>query len=261
VGNPQLVLSEVESWDARVEYVWGDLGDLFAVSVFRKIIDDPIESIVVRNPLNQEGSSSALFRTFFNNENEASVSGIEVEARKNLGFLGSGLGEHLSIGGNFTYIDAEVDRIDAEVARARGFFGTAPGDVPRFSGLEKSRRLFGQPEWIANFDLTFDHPEWGTKFTVAFFQISDVLDAAGSATIAPNGGIISFTPDRYVDSFDRLDLTLSQAWRDWTFKISAKNLTDSRRRLIYDPEQTRHTIAERSFRVGRDLSLSVTYSF
>jgi outer membrane receptor protein involved in Fe transport len=269
VGNPQLGLSDVESWDLRTEYTWGDVGDLAALSLFYKTIQDPIESIVVRNPLNLEGSSSALYRTFFNNENEATLRGIELEARKNLGFLYPDLDllQYLSLGGNFTYIDAEVDRSEIEIARSEGFFGTAIGDPDRFTALEGSRRLFGQPEWIANADLTFDNPDWGTRATLVLFGISDVLDAAGSAVIAPNGEIISFTPDRYIDSFYQLDLILSKKWRvdvlrgDLTFKVSIKNLTDSTRRIIYDTEQTRNEIAERSYKVGRDFSFSLTYEF
>jgi TonB-dependent receptor len=269
VGNPQLGLSDVESWDARAEYTWGDVGDLAALSLFYKTIQDPIESIVVRNPLNFEGSSSALYRTFFNNENEATLRGIELEARKNLGFLVPDLDllQYLSLGGNFTYIDAEVDRSETEIIRSEGFFGTAIGDPDRFTALEGSRRLFGQPEWIANADISFDHPDWGTKATLVLFGISDVLDAAGSSVIAPDGGIISFTPDRYIDSFYQLDLILSKKWRvdilrgDLTFKVSIKNLTDSTRRIIYDTNQTRNEIAERSYKVGRDFSFSLTYEF
>ena len=40
-----------------------------------------------------------------------------------------------------------------------------------------------------------------------------------------------------------------------------KNLTDSSRSIIYDPEQTRDEIAERSYKVGRDFSFSLTYTF
>ena len=267
VGNPQLGLSDVESWDARVEYNWGELGDLFAISGFYKTIQDPIESIVVRNPLNFEGSSSALYRTFFNNPNQASLWGIELEGRKNLGFLGPDFAQYLSLGGNVTYIKAKVDRTEIELARSRAFFGTAAGDEERFSGLSQSRRLFGQPEWIANADITFDHPDWGTKATLAFFAISDVLDAAGSATISPNGSVISYTLDRYVDSFSQLDLILSQTWHvdllrgDLTFRVSAKNLTDSTRRIVYDPYQTSGKIPERSYKVGRDFKFTVTYVF
>lgn len=267
VGNPQLQLSDVESWDARVEYTWGDFGDLLALSVFRKRIEDPIESIVVRNPLNAEGSSSALFRTFFNNPNEASLRGLEVEGQKSLDFLGLDFLSYLSLGGNVTYIDAEVDRTEAELARSESFFGTAPGDAEEFSELEESRRLFGQPEWIANADLTFDHPDWGTKITLAFFAISDVLDAAGAAFLNNNNNVTSFTLDRYVDDFHQLDLIVSQTWRvealrgDVTLKGSVKNLTDSRRRILFDPEQTRDEIPERSFQVGRDYSISISYEW
>jgi TonB-dependent receptor len=267
VGNPQLDLSDVESWDARLEYTWGELGDLAAISLFYKTIEDPIESIVVRNPINLEGSSSALFRTFFNNPNEAKLQGVELEARKSLDFFGPEFLQFFSVGGNFTYIDAEVDRTEAELARSGAFFGVVPGDKARFDGLEESRRLFGQPEWIANVDVGFDHPDWGTKVTLAFFAISDVLDAAGSASLGPDGAVRSFTLDRYIGSFHQLDLIASQTWHvdflrgDLTLKLSIKNLTDSERSIIYDPDQTRSEIEERVFRVGRDYSLSLTYSF
>jgi TonB-dependent receptor len=267
VGNPQLQLSDVESWDARLEYAWGDLGDLAAVSVFYKTIQDPIESIVVRNPINLEGSSASLFRTFFNNPSEATLTGFELEARKHLDFFGPQFLEYFSIGGNFTYIDAEVDRTAAELARSTAFFGVLPGEKERFSKLEESRRLFGQPEWIANVDLGFEHPDWGTKVTLAFFAISDVLDAAGSASLGPSGSVDAFTLDRYVDSFHQLDVIASQTWRadflrgDFTLKLSIKNLTDSERAIVYDREQTRSEFTERSYKVGRDFSLSLTYTF
>jgi len=271
VGNPQLGLSDVDSYDARVEYVWGE-HDLAALSVFYKTIQDPIEAIVIRDPQNAEAVGSALFRTYFNNENEGSLQGIEVEARKSLDFLGF-LGpdweflEYFSIGGNYTYIDAEVDRSATELIRASEFFVAAPGEPARYNDLEKSRRLYNQPEWIANADLTFDQPDWGTKVTLVVFGISDVLDAAGSTVLDPSSRVASFTPDRYIDSYYQLDLNMSKTWRadflrgDLTFKVSIKNLTDSTRRIIYDPEQFGGEIVERSWKAGRDFSFSLTYQF
>src|SRR4029453_575702 len=207
-GNPQLKRSDVESYDLRGEYTWGEQSDLAAVSLFYKTIQNPIESIVIRNPLNFEQASSALYRTFFNNPNEATLKGIEIEARESFGFLGPEWLEYLSLGGNFTYIDAQVDRTEAELQRSQAFFGVPPGEKAHYKGLEKSRRLFGQPEWIANADISFSHPDWGSKATLAFFAISNVLDAAGSAFIAPNGTARDFTLDRYIDSFYQLDLIL-----------------------------------------------------
>ncbi len=265
VGNPQLELSDVESWDARWEYTWGDFGDLAAVSLFKKDIQKPIESIVVRNPDNVEESSLALYRTFFNNPNDAELRGVELEARKNLSFLGPALAEYFSVGGNYTYIDAEVGRTHAELARSTRFFRAAPGTTPRFTELEKTRRLFGQPEWIGNVDVSFHQPDWRTKVTLALFMISDILDAAGTASVSPDGNVRAFTLDRYIDSYHQLDLILSQTWNidilggDIVFKASIKNLTDSERRVIYDPYQTGPEIPEREYQVGQDFSFSVGY--
>ena len=275
VGNPQLTLSDVTSYDARAEYTWGELGDLAAISGFYKTIEKPIESIVVRNPINAE--SGALWRTFFNNPNTAQLWGIELETRKNLGFVGPELLEYVSLGSNFTYIHAEVDRTEAELSRSALFFRTTPDETASITGLETSRRLFGQPEWIVNGDLSFDQPDWGSRVTLAVFAISDLLDAAGTATVGPDGRVTSLTLDRYIDSYYTLDLIVSQSFPidipfGWfrrnetlpstlTFKFDAKNLTDSTRALVYDRLQTQGTVGERSFKVGRDYSFQLGFSF
>ena len=268
VGNPQLGLSDVQSYDARAEYVHGDLGDLFAFSAFYKVIDDPIESLVVRNPLDLNSGSAALYRTFFNNPNTARLWGIEVEGRKYLDFLPAiGLDfpgvehlQYLSIGGNFTYIDARVDRTQAEIDRAQPYFEVQPGTNPLYTSLDRERRLFGQPEWIANADVSFDHPDWGTTVTLAVFAISDVLDAAGTASLDPNGDAQSLTLDRYLDDFYQLDLVVSQEiWKGLRAKMSVKNLTDTERKRVYDRAQTTRTYVERSRRSGRDWSFSLGY--
>jgi outer membrane receptor protein involved in Fe transport len=268
VGNPQLDLSDVESVDARVEYVWGDFGDLAAISAFTKKIQNPIESIVLRDPTNNE-INSGTYRTFFNNPNDADLWGLELEGRKALDFVGvSGL-EYLSLAANFTWIDAEVKRSPFEIAQAAPFVGTLPGEDAEFDGLKEKRRLFSQPEWIANADISFDHPDWGTKLTLAVFAISDVLDAAGNATVPPvgSGSVFQLSLDRYVDSFYQFDLVGSQRFSmgkipgEWTAKASIKNLTDSTRRLIYDTEQTIRKYAERSYKIGRDYSFSLTYDY
>ena len=271
VGNPLLQLSDVRSYDFRAEYVFGDVGDLVAFSAFYKTIDDPIESIVVRDPNNQDGGSEALFRTFFNNPSTARIWGIEVEARKTidflpdlgLDFLGVGLFEYLSIGGNFSYFDAKVKRSPFELTRAREAFIARQGEPQFYSGLEAERRLFGQPEWIANADLSFDHPDWGTTLTLAFFAISDILDSAGTTSLGPNSVFAERQLlDRYLDSFYQLDLVASQRiWGGLSVKASVKNLTNTTRRRIYDQQQTSQKYTERLRRFGRDWSFAVSYSY
>ena len=271
VGNPQLELSNVESWDARAEYLFGERGDLIAISYFKKRIETPIESIIIRDPLNVELGGS-LYQTFFNNPNTAHLWGIEAEARKSFDFLPKLFPsavpdwlKYLSIGGNYTYIDAEVGRTDAELARTVGFFGVAPGDQALYTEVAPTRRLFNQPKWIANADLTFDHPDWGLKATLAYFAISDVLDAAGTATLGPTGDVLAFTLDRYVDSFSELRATVSKTFElpsglgEMTLRFTGKNLTNSKRRLIYDTLQTNTEIAQQQLKVGRDYGISISF--
>jgi len=274
VGNPQLDLSDVESFDFRVEYVWGELGDLVAVSLFQKSIQDPIEAIVLQDPVNALGGGQGNFRTFFNNPNEAELRGIEAETRLHLG-LGGALGDasefldYFSIGGNYTYIDGTVDRSEVERGRAGEFFICCVDDAPvrLDSELASSRPLFSQPSWIANADVTFDQPDWGTQVTLAYFAISEVLDAVGSVALNPGNEVLSYTLDRYTDAFHQVDLVASQEFSiprtpgRFTLRASFKNITDSKRRVIYDQQQTGGNIPERVFQIGTDYSFSVKYSY
>ena len=259
VGNPALELSDVESLDFRWEYSWGGRGDLVAFSLFNKKIDKPIESILIRD--RGDFNDPTQFQTFFNNNNSADLNGIEFEVRKNLDFLGSDFMSYFSLGGNMTLIDAEVKRSDQELEGTDAFFGAVEGESTRFNSIEETRRLFGQPEWITNFDVTFDHPDWGMRATLAFFAISDVLDSAGSVNVNFNDEPVSMTLDRYVASYDQIDLIFSQEWKGWTFKVTIKNLTDTSRAIIYDPEQVSGEIQETEFKIGRDYSLSASYVF
>jgi hypothetical protein len=253
VGNPSLALSDVQSYDARVEYTWGR-GDLVAFSVFMKEIDDPIEKYTFRD--RQNFDSVVMYESYFNNETTADLTGIEFEFQKNLDFLEADFLQYFSFGGNFTYISAEVDRSDREMEGTDLFFGADGAGA-----LEDTRSLYGQPEWIANLNLTFEQPDWGTRVTLAAYAISDILDSAGSVSYDASGDAYSYTPDLYVGSYYQLDLVIRQQWRDWTFGITVKNLTDSLRTMEYDSSLLSSTINEYEYRVGRDYSISASYTF
>ena len=276
VGNPRLTTSDVESFDGRVEWTWGDFGDLLAGSVFYKTIQDPIESIILRDSSVVDRSAPRQFRTFLNTPAEAELIGLELEGRRTFDFVEPyvrpdflrGFFEAISIGGNFTYIDAEVRRNEATLSRFSQYFGITDADraagLEAFTGYARKRRLFGQPEWIANADISFDHEEWGTKMTLSIFAISEVLDAVGSVELG-NNGIENVQLDRYLDKFYQLDVVASQDFEIpatpglFTFRVSVKNLTDTTRKVIYDQDQTVDDYAERSFKVGRDYTFSLRY--
>jgi len=261
VGNPYLDVSPVESIDGRMEFTWGSVGDLAAVSGFYKTIGTPIEAILVSSP----GGQPDVARTFFNNPNEASLWGIELELRKTLDFLGWDFFDYFSIGGNGTYIDAEVARSAAELSRYTNFFAVNPRDQSRvtFTELAPTRRLFGQPEWIANADLTFDHPGWGTRVTLAYYAISDVLESVGAVKTKDSGTQVrSLTLDRFIAGFYTLDLIVAQELgHGLGLSFRARNLTDSVRGRLYDPTQTNEPVYERQFTVGRSYKVELSWMF
>jgi hypothetical protein len=249
-------------------------GDALAGDLHLAVVEMDHEGIIIRDPSNIDCTDICEFRTFTNTPATADLWGLELEGRPTLDFLGGdllgGFFESISVGGNFTWIDAEVERNPFQHERFNTFFAINPDDqaagLEKFSRYEKKRRLFNQPEWIANADITFDQPDWGTKITLSVFAISDVLDAAGGTQLDEGGEPIGLTLDRYIDEYYQLDLVASQAFSipmvpgEFTGKVSIKNLTDTTRKVIYDPPQTNNDLSERSFKIGRDYSFSIGYT-
>jgi len=48
---------------------------------------------------------------------------------------------------------------------------------------------------------------------------------------------------------------------DLIFKISGKNLTNTTRRIVYDPGQTEQRYPERSYKVGRNFKFTIGFEY
>jgi TonB-dependent receptor len=226
-GNVYLDTSKVENADFRVEYFFPKSRDILALSLFTKTIERPIEKAKIIGKNNE-------WLTWFNNDNDATMRGAELEAAKNLGFLGEAA-SRFTAGGNATLIDAKVRQSRAEAA-------------PAFA---KDRTLFDQPEWIANAYLSFDHGQAGFSSTLSWFAISDVLRSVDPTTW-----------NTFVASHSRFDLTLNQRFGShWQVRLSAKNLADPDREFIADPAAATDGVTLRKFKDGRNYSLTATYDF
>jgi len=260
LGNPQLETSDVRSTDFRTEYLWGDEGNLAAISLFYKEVDHPIERVKVPS------TSVGEYHTWVNNPNTAYLTGLELEFRQYLTFIPHWLGgdfwNDFSIGGNYTYIDAVVAVSDALIekqTRPGGSWDPRP-NLPRpddiiFEGPRTERRLYNQPQWIVNADLTYDNADMGSRLTLAYYAISEILTSGGIASS-------SVTHDEYSDNFYSIDFTArQQLFEGCHLSFSVKNLTDSIRGVQYDPYLTTQDYYQRRYRVGRDYSISLSYSF
>ncbi len=187
-GNTQLRRTLVDNFDLRWEWFLSP-GELVAVSGYYKKFDDPIALQYIR-------SSNPEVK--YSNVESADLLGIELELRKNLGFIGGFL-QNFYFNGNFSVINSTMDVIDV-------------------TGLEPDNRPFeGQAPYIVNATLNYIQNELGLDASLTFNVIGDKLDLIGREG----------TPDIYDRSRTQLDFVLIKRFGNLNLRFRAQNLTNA----------------------------------
>jgi len=144
-GKPTLTRTRIHNYDLRLEYFQGE-GQLMSVSFFYKKFINPIENVYefIGSDATQGYSSDAAAKNY----------GVELELRKNFGFLDewtdkSGF-RNLSFTCNYAFIISEVT-LDQQVSLAK--YGSRP--------------LQGQSPYIFNSSLQYYEPK--SALTAAIF--------------------------------------------------------------------------------------------
>ncbi len=134
LGNPNLDRARIVNVDARAEFFPGE-AQVLSASFFYKSFTSPIEPIIL--PTSRGVLSYANARGAVN-------AGVELEARKSLGFVQKAV-EELSLLGNVTLVHSRVE-LD-----------------PLAQGIQttQTRPLAGQSPYVVNLALDWEHP--GTK--------------------------------------------------------------------------------------------------
>lgn len=160
-GNPKLVPTDIYNFDLRYE-LFPTGGQVISASAFYKYFINPIEE---RYSSTGVGSLAVDFA----NGKSARNFGVELEIRKNLGFIAASSAwlEDLTVFSNLAYINSEVA------------FGEAA------AGQER-RALQGQSNYIANVGLQYTHPENGWGATVLFNQIGRRISEVGEDENTPH---------------------------------------------------------------------------
>jgi len=256
-GNPFLISSTAKSYDFRFELYLDQLnfnipvvesaiaeGDMIGVSVFYKEVENPIEFF---RPTYQ-----VVDEIPFNNSEGATAEGVEFEFSKSLSFIELPIVQNLTLGGNVSFTTAEAGVSDAE----KNSLGS--NDNENADGLDDIRPLTEQPDKIINLNLTYEHPDWGTRVTLAYNETSEVLESIGSET----------SLDSYRGPSERVDLIVSHDFESgWKLNFAIKNLTDEGSESYYEARSSmggaaadveeRKTISS----VGRKYSISASRSF
>jgi outer membrane receptor protein involved in Fe transport len=201
-GNPNLKMTSAKNYDARWEW-FPRPGELISVSLFYKDLKQPIE----RRFISLVGDLIT-----YDNRPEGEVWGVELELRKNLDFLDARL-RGWSLGGNLSLMQSETPLTDDEYENKSQF-------VP---GTDSARPLYDQSPYLANVDVNYDNPRWGTSASLVF-GIAGPRIAIASLT----------TEDVYEQPAPQLDFILSQKLaRRMTLKFTAKNLLNPKSELTY----------------------------
>jgi TonB-dependent receptor len=216
VGNVDLKLSSITNYDTRWEW-FPQPGQLLGISAFAKSITNPIE-------FSQDGEF-----TRYINVDSAVVYGFELEFQRDFSFIADEL-KPFSLGANYSYIQSAANRT-----------GTGPFVFGR------QRRLQGQPDYIMNFNLTYDSPD--TPWSGGIF-----LNVTGQQLFAVS--TVSNVPDIFQEPVTTLDLGLSYRLNKHSkLTFRASNLTDAELRRVYNNSQ-KPLFSSRKPGIGYSLSLT-----
>lgn len=226
IGNPDLVRSEVENYDARLEWFPG-VGEVLAIGYFYKELTDAIEEQLLPSP-------GRYVRTWFNSPTGKNY-GFEVEARKNLGFVWGGL-QNLIVQGNYTHVDSEVEYTEST---------TDPLGNPVTK--TKTRTMQGQAPYTLNVGLIHSIPDIGLSASLLYNRFGTRLDAVGDTR----------DYDVYEESRGVLDFALTEQFTPWMrlkFTIKDINADD----VVYTFGQTGSVWEQ--IEVGTTYALSLSFN-
>jgi TonB-dependent receptor len=186
-GNPDLERTFIHNFDLRWE-LFPSPTEVFAVSAFYKVFQDPIETVV----LDQNGNLS------FENIDGAQNYGAELEARISMGLISPAL-DRFSALANLALIESKVQLSDEQ----------------RRLATESERPLAGQSPYVANLALGYDSEETGVSAYVYYNVFGRRIQDVGRLGL----------PDVYEEPFHALDATVF--WKmpsGLTLGASASNL-------------------------------------
>lgn len=220
-GNPDLKRTLINNYDLRIELYPG-AGELIALSFFYKKFKAPIEEIL-------QAAANEPIRSFENADNATNY-GIEIELRKNFGFISQSL-KNFSIIGNASLINSNVK------LNNNGF-------------QESERALQGQAPYIFNAGLYYDNYDAGVDASIVYNKVGERIAVVGSKEL---GNILE-------KPVDLVDISVSKKILSYfTIKFSVKDLLNQNRiRIQRSPLGDKTSGTENS---GRNISLGLSYKF
>ncbi|MEM1080552.1 MAG: TonB-dependent receptor [Pseudomonadota bacterium] len=233
VGNPDLLVTSIENYDARIEYYFNET-DSISLAYFVKDLTNPIEKTV------SAGASGTTI--FLQNALGADVEGWEIDLYRGLGFVNEwgwldsirmgwirrmGL-EHFYLAANYADIETSVEL-----------------DPDSGNQTNLNRALEGASPWVINAQIGYSSPNDAVEWTLLFNSFGERISRAGALG----------QPDIFEEPFDQLDFVARYNFKDyWSVKLELENILDSK------IEFTQGGLPTRTFKPGVTIGLGLQFS-
>ncbi|MFN9075904.1 MAG: TonB-dependent receptor domain-containing protein [bacterium] len=236
IGNPLLDLSSLKNYDIRVDYTPAE-GWFFSGSLFYKSIEGPIEYAQFVSPQNFSYTTPV-------NYPEGTMRGVELEARVKMDAVDERL-KGLALGANTTFIDSSVE-LPADERDDFDFIGYPIS----------SRPMTGTPDFLLNFNATYEIEETGTQLGL-FYNLSGTTLEAGAGAERLTG---VFIPSVYALPYATLNFTLQQSLGEhWKIFFQAKNILNPEIETVYRSEYLPADVLNTSYTAGVDFAVGLSF--
>lgn len=235
IGNLGLQTTRITNVDLRYEQ-FGQAGQMFSVSGFYKLFQDPIEVVAY--------SQLAPNNITPRNVGKANVLGAEFEIRQNIGIERNGE-KPLSVGSNFTYVYSNVEMNPSE-------FLSRVENARSNEEVKNTRRLQGQSPYIVNLFLNYSSEQNGLEGNVSYNVQGKRLSVVG----------LGRNPDIYEMPFNALNMKVTKrfgAEKRGSISINGQNLLNAKTRKYYEGFNANSEIYQ-LFKPGMQFGMSVGYA-
>ena len=222
--------------NADLRYEWYPAaGDQISLAAFYKHFDSPIEWTYTVT-----GGTDLVYS--YENAKSATSYGLELDIRKNLGFIGL---RDFSLVFNGALIKSDVKF-------AKG-------------SRQKDRPMQGQSPYLVNLGIFYSHEGWNAS--LQYNRIGKRLIGVGRSLGATADQTVNI-PDSYEMPRNSLDLSAARTFGRFEVKLGLKDILGEKvifkqfnEVSLQDGKSKEVEEVTRSYRPGRNFSLSVSYKF
>lgn len=236
MGNADLRPAYIDNLDLRYEW-YPSAGEQISVALFYKHFSDPIEWTYT-----VAGGTDLIYS--FVNAKGANNYGVELDIRKNLDFIGL---KDFSFSFNGALIKSKVQ------------FEKGGNNI--------DRPMQGQSPYLINTGIFYNNAAHGWSAAVLYNRIGKRITGVGNRYGTGADGTSRNIPNSYEMPRNSLDLSVGKKFDNWDLKFAVRDVLAEKYIFMQTEEveigQEQRNIEEvtRSYRPGRNFSLTVSYSF